>query len=200
MDTGENFVYWQATRGTGIRNHVYPEEPGAATNLWVMLRPLDVQPLDKKVALITLEDTRFLHCNIKTLNLLPAVLASEKAKRAGAHEAVFHRGGRVTECAHSNCHILKDGRFVTAPADNLILAGIARAHLIKACGALGIPVRETPYTVADMFEADEALISSAGSFALAARSLDGKAVGGKAPEILTKLQSYLWNEWLRETD
>ncbi|MDR1927969.1 MAG: aminotransferase class IV [Oscillospiraceae bacterium] len=199
MDGGENFVYWQATRGTGIRNHVFPEDD-VRPNLWIVIRPMQVQPLKKKVKLITLEDTRFLHCNIKTLNLLPSVMASEKAKQAGADETIFHRGGRVTECAHSNCHIIKDGVFITAPADHYILPGIARAHLIKACKAQGIPVDETAYTLEDVFSADEVLISSAGSFGLAAQSVDGKPVGGKAPELLAKLHKYLWDEFLEETD
>ncbi|MDR2525719.1 MAG: aminotransferase class IV [Oscillospiraceae bacterium] len=203
MDTGENFVYWQATRGTGIRNHVYPDAD-VQPNLWIVIRPVDVQPLDKKVKLITLEDTRFLHCNIKTLNLLPSCVASEKAKQAGADETVFWRpdakhGKRVTECAHSNCHIIKDGVFMTAPTDHLILPGIARAHLIKACKALDIPVDECEYSLEDVFAADEVLISSAGSFGLAASRIDGKPVGGKAPELLSKLHRYLWNEFLEET-
>ncbi len=199
MDTGENFVYWQATRGTGIRNHAYPEAE-VSSNLWIVIRPVGVQPLEKKVRLITVEDTRYLHCNIKTLNLLLNCVASEKAKQAGADEVIFHRGERVTECAHSNCHIIKDGVFITAPTDHLILPGIARAHLIKACKALNIPVDETIYTVADVFAADEVLISSAGSFGLVAESVDGKPVGGKAPEIIAKLHAYLWNEFITETE
>ncbi|MDR1464681.1 MAG: aminotransferase class IV [Oscillospiraceae bacterium] len=198
MDAGEMFVYWQATRGTGVRNHVFPDAE-IRPNLWIVLRPVEVQPLDKKVKLITMEDTRFLHCNIKTLNLLPSVMASEKAKQAGADETIFHRGDRVTECAHSNCHMIKDEVFITAPTDHYILPGIARAHLIKACKALNIPVDETVYTVAELMAADEVLISSAGSFGLAAESVDGKPVGGKAPELLAKLHGYLWNEFLEET-
>ncbi|MDR2647290.1 MAG: aminotransferase class IV [Oscillospiraceae bacterium] len=202
MDTGENFVYWQITRGTGIRNHVFPESD-VKPNLWIVIRPVDVQPLDKKLKLITLEDTRFLHCNIKTLNLLPSVIASQKAKQAGADESILYRRelgrDRVTECAHSNCHIIKDGVFITAPTDHLILPGIARAHLIKACKALNIPVDETPYTLDDVFAADEVLVSSAGSFGCAAYEVDGKPVGGKAPEILAKLHAYLMAEFLEET-
>jgi D-alanine transaminase len=199
MDTGENFVYWQATRGTGIRNHVYPDPAQVQPNLWIMIRPVDVVPLDTKVKLITMEDTRFLHCNIKTLNLLVSCMASERAAQAGADETIFHRGGRVTECAHSNCHIIKNGVFITAPTDHYILPGIARAHLIKACKALNIPVDETTYTLDELLAADEVLISSAGSFGLAAESVDGKPVGGKAPELLAKLHAYLWNEFLEET-
>ena len=198
MDTGENFVYWQVTRGTAIRNHVFPEN--AKTNLWITISHKDIVDTYKKVRLITMEDTRFFHCNIKTLNLIPSVIASEKAKQAGCDETIFHRGERVTECAHSNVHIIKDGVFRTAPTDNLILPGIARAHLIKACKKLGIPVSEEPYTLTELMNADEIIISSAGSLCLAAEEIDGKRVGGKAPEILKKLQDEVLYEFMEETN
>ena len=198
MDTGENFVYWQVTRGSGLRNHVFPEN--AKTNLWITISHRDIVDTYKKVKLITMEDTRFLHCNIKTLNLIPSVIASEKAKQAGCDETVFHRGDRVTECAHSNVHIIKDGVFITAPTDNLILPGIARAHLIKACKKLGIPVSETPFTVAELMDADEIIISSAGSLCLAAEEIDGKKAGGRAPELLRRLQDEVLREFMEETN
>ena len=199
VDTGENFVYWQATRGTGIRNHVFPTD-GSKANIWITVTPKSIVDTYKKVKLITMEDTRFLHCNIKTLNLLPAVMASEKAKQAGCDEVVFHRNGRVTECAHSNVHIIKNGVFITAPTDNLILPGIARRHLIKACGELGIPVEEREYFLAELLDADEILISSAGSLGLAAKELDGKEIGGKAPDLLKAIQDKVQEEFIRETD
>ena len=94
MDTGNLFVYYQVTRGTGIRNHVFTEGPG---NLWIALRPAEISDGTKPVRLITVEDTRFLHCNIKTLNLIPSCMASETAMQAGCQAAVFYRpGGRVT--------------------------------------------------------------------------------------------------------
>ena len=139
MDTGDLFVYVQVTRGTGPRNHVFTEGCG---NLWITLTPAGVLDGTVPLQLITVEDTRFFHCNVKTLNLLPSVLASEKARQAGCQEAIFYRpGGRVTECAHSNVHIIQDGMLRTAPTDNLILPGIARAHLIRMCKKLEIPAR-----------------------------------------------------------
>ena len=80
MDTGNLFVYYQLTRGTGIRNHVFTEGPG---NLWIMLKPAEISDGMKPIKLISTEDTRFFHCNIKTLNLIPSVMAAEKAKKAG---------------------------------------------------------------------------------------------------------------------
>ena len=198
MDSGECFVYWQATRGTAPRGHTYPD-PAQCANLWIMLRPVNVLPLDRKLKLITVEDTRYLHCNIKTLNLLLNCMAAEQAKRAGADEAVFHRSGRVTEGTSKNCHIIKDGVFITAPADHLILAGVARAHLLGACAALGIPTEIRPFTLEELFAADEVVMSSAGCFGLAAQCIDDKPVGGKAPEVLARLHEYLWDEFIAET-
>jgi D-alanine transaminase len=197
LDSPTQFVYWQMTRGTADRAHPFPEN--VKSNLWVMLRPLTMPDLSKKVSLITVEDERYFFCNIKTLNLLPNVLASEKAKRAGAYEAVFHRRGRVTECAHSNVHILKNGVFQTAPLDNLILPGIARAHLISHCGKLGIPVEEKAFSLTEMMEADEVMVSSASTFCMSADCIDGTGVGGKAAKLLAGIQASLIAEFREAT-
>ncbi|MCR3760169.1 D-amino acid aminotransferase [Clostridium felsineum] len=199
VDDDEQFVYWQVTRGTGMRNHAFPSEDVKA-NLWIILKPLKIKDMSKKLKLITLEDTRFLHCNIKTLNLLPSVIAAQKTEEAGCQEAVFHRGDRVTECAHSNVSIIKDGILKTAPTDNLILPGIARAHLIKMCKRFEIPVNETAFTLKELMEADEVIVTSSGQFCMATSEIDGKPVGGKAPEIIKKLQEGLLNEFLEETN
>lgn len=197
MDTGDLFVYFQVTRGTGMRNHVYTEGPG---NLWITLKPAGIDEGLKPIKLITTEDTRFFHCNIKTLNLIPSCVASEKAKKAGAQESVFYRpGGRVTECAHSNVHIIRDGKFVTAPTDNLILPGIARAHLIKACKKLGIEVNETPYNLEDLFRAEEVIVSSSSNPCLHADEIDGRPVGGKNPELLEMIRNEVVTELLEAT-
>jgi len=197
MDDGNQFVYFQVTRGTAMRNHAFPDE--GKSNLWITLTPRNIMDTYKKVRLVTMEDKRFLYCNIKTINLLPAVLAAQKAKEAGCDETVLHRNGRVTECAHSNVHIIKDGIFRTAPTDEYILPGIARAHLIAACKRLHVPVDETPFTVDEMMDADEVIVTSSGSLALAAYQIDGKPVGGKATPLLTMLQNEVTQEFIRET-
>lgn len=198
MDTGENFVYFQATRGSSsIRNHVFPNETKA--NIWINIYHKEILDLTKRIQLITMEDTRFLHCNIKTLNLIPAVIASQRAKEAGCFESVFHRNGRVTECAHSNVHIIKNGVLITAPTDNLILPGIARKHIIEACKKMNIAVKEEPFNLEQLFDADEVLVSSAGALCLSADQIDGKAVGGKAPELVSKLQNMLLQDFIDQT-
>lgn len=181
-----HFVYWQVTRGVEPRNHVYaPDTPG---KIWVMIRPNRLNDPSLPIKLITLEDTRYFHCNIKTLNLLPSVVASQKAKEAGAMETVLHRGETVTECAHSNVSILKDGVFISHPNDNLILRGISKTHMIAACYRLGIQVMERTFTLAELMDADEVIVTSASNFCLHACEIDGVAVGGKDPEHLKAIQ------------
>lgn len=201
MDSGNLFVYYQLTRGRGSavkRSHTY--EQGAPGKLWITLTPAEISDGKTPIRLVTTEDTRFLHCNIKTLNLIPSVMASQKAKDAGCQEAVFYRPGNiVTECAHSNVHILKDGTLRTHPADHLILGGIARIHLIRACEALGIPVREEAFSLDELFTADEVIVTSSSNLCLHADEIDKKAVGGRAPELLEKIRSYLIGEFLEAT-
>ncbi len=198
MDTDENFVYFQATRGNSpIREHVFPKPCKA--NIWINIFHKQICDVYKKVQVITMEDTRFFHCNIKTLNLIPSVIASQKAKEKNCDEVIFHRNGRITECAHSNVHILKNGFFITAPLDNLILPGIARKHLIKACKKLKIPVYEKAYNIEQLLTADEIIISSAGQLCTSVEKIDGKLVGNKAPILLKALQDEVYHEFIEKT-
>lgn len=186
VDSPDAMIYWQATRGTAPRAHVFPEKE-VKPNLMAYIKPYKIINFRKQVRLITEDDTRFFHCNIKTLNLIPNVMASQKAAEADCYEAVFHRGPRVTECAHSNISIIKDGVFRTAPLDNLILPGISRKHLLEICHELNIPTDETPFTVEELRAADEVLVSSSTSLFAVGAELDGKPVGGKAPELLNRI-------------
>ena len=181
------FVYWQVTRGVGMRNHPYS---GAATgpSLWAWVRPNTMRDVYGAYRCITMEDTRFLHCNIKTINLLPAVIANQRAVEAGCDETIFHRGDRVTECSHSNVHILKDGVLHTAPCDNLILPGIARKHILEICGEQGIPVVEAPFTVDELMAADEVFFSSSSAVTCRVREIDGKPVGMRDEATFAKIR------------
>ena len=196
VEGNELFVYWQATRGTGRRNHAFSSGP---SNLLIMIKPFTIPDLSKKVTLITMEDVRFLICNIKTINLIPNIIAAQRAQEAGCQETVFHRGEIVTECSHSNVHIIKNGTFITHQADRLILRGIARSRLALACDRLGIPVEEREFTLGELFDADEVLTSSTTTFALAASEIDGKSAGGKAPELLKKIQNEVMRDFSEQT-
>ena len=199
VDDGEQLVYWQISRGTGMRSHAPLEKTKA--NIWVTIRPMKLRNSYEPMRLITAEDTRFFHCNMKTLNLIPTVMASIEAQSRGAEEAVFHRGERVTECAHSNLVIIRDdGAVQTAPADNLILAGIARHHLLETCKKLGIPAYEEPFTVEDMMAAAEIMVVSSGTLCRPAFEIDGKPVGGRRPDVLNLLRDALHADFYRATE
>ena len=184
VDTG--LLYWQTSRGSGLRNHLFPED--SQPNLLIFTAPYGLTPFDAEFKLISREDTRFLHCNIKTLNLLPSVIASQRAKEAGCQEVVFHRGERVTECGHSNILILKDGVLHSAPRDNLILPGITLKHLLELAKENGIPTVEEPFTMDELRNADEVIVSSSSCLGIRAVELDGQPVGGKDLATLKTLQ------------
>jgi len=198
LDCGNLWVYFQLSRGTALRSHEFPAD--AASNLWIMLKPAEIKDTYRPMRCITMEDTRFHYCNLKTINLLPNVLATQATVEAGVDECILHRGETVTECAHSNLSILKNGTLYTHPASELILAGTGRAHLILACKQFGIPVVEQAFTLDEMMEADEVLITSASALCMKVVEIDGKAVGGKATYTVKQLQDYLLKDFLMKTN
>ena len=189
VDSGDQFVYMQVTRGSGLRGHIYAEDIKA--NLWITLTPSTVADTYKPIDVITYEDKRFHYCNVKTLNLIPSCLAATAADRAGCAEAIFHRGDIVTECAHSNVSIFKDGKVITHPLNDEILPGTARLRLLAFAEKLGYATEERDYTLDELMNADEIIVHSTGSFCIPVKTVDGKAVGGKAPEMLKNIQDAL---------
>ena len=178
LDSPDQLVYFQVTRGTDMRRHTYIE--GMRGNIWVSLTHGLPKDIHQKIGAITAPDTRWNHCNIKCLNLVPNVMYAQKAKNVGAYETILHRNGRVTECSHSNVHIINQrGDLQTHPADELVLDGIAKRHLIRACGELGINVLEKPFSLDEMMNAKEILTSSSTAFCYICERIDGEAVGGK---------------------
>lgn len=118
-------VYMQVTRGAARRNHVFPgEEIQPVLTAYTNEVPRPDLALEDGVHAITAEDIRWLRCDIKSLNLLPNLLAKQEALEKGCQEAILHRDGVVTEGSSSNVFIVKDGVIQTHPATNLILNGI----------------------------------------------------------------------------
>ena len=199
VDSPDQLVYWQLTRGTHPRAHTYPND--IAGNLWVMLREEKVKDISRPIQAITAKDIRAEMCHVKSLNLIPSVLFSQRAMRAGVYETVLYRdGGRVTECSHSNIHIINSrGAFQTAPADSYILAGIARSHLIDACNTLGIDVKISPFTVNELMTAQEIIISSSTAPCFSCNEIDGVAVGGKSPDKVSALRDFVTSDFITKT-
>lgn len=191
VDDGDQFVYMQVTRGSGLREHIYCHGEQSTPNLWITLTPCKVSDTYKPIDVITYEDKRFEYCNVKTLNLIPSCLAATAANRADCSEAIFHRGEIVTECAHSNVSVFKNNTVITHPLDDKVLPGTARIRLLEFAQRLGYKTEEREYTLDELLNADEIVMHSTGSFCISVKTVDGKPVGGKAPEMLKNIQDAL---------
>src|SRR5262250_240843 len=179
-------VYLQVTRGVARRDHAFPA-PGTAPSIVVTARSHDNTKAENiaadGIAIITLADNRWARPDIKSISLLPNVLAKQTARDAGAREAWFiDAQGFVTEGASSNAWIVTaDGEVVTRPADNSILSGISRAVVLDAIAARGLPFIERPFTVTEAKAAREAFITAASQIVQPVTSIDGKPVGDGRP-------------------
>ncbi|WP_029558538.1 D-amino-acid transaminase [Xanthobacter sp. 91] len=184
-------VYLQVSRGVARRDHAFPA-PDTAPSIVVTARRTDREAQEalarKGVAVITVPENRWPRVDIKSVSLLPNVLAKQLAKEAGAREAWFvDADGYVTEGASTNAWIVTAGRtIVTRPADSGILRGITRTVAFEVAANLGYTVEERPFTVAEAHAADEAFISAATTVIMPVVMIDGTAVGSGVPGPVAK--------------
>ena len=182
-------VYLQITRGVARRDHAFPPA-GTAPSLVVTARNLDLANAEKLaadgVAVITMPDNRWERVDIKSVSLLPNVLAKQAAREQGAREAWFvDREGRVTEGSSSNAWIVtRDGKLVTRHADHAILKGITRAVVVDAAAAQGLMLEERAFTVEEAQSAREAFLTSASQIVIPVVQIDGRPVGNGAPGLV----------------
>jgi D-alanine transaminase len=188
---GNGIVYLQISRGVARRDHAFPPS-GIAPAVVVTARSLDSAGneamAEKGVAVVTVPDNRWGRPDIKSIALLPNVLAKQTAREQGAREAWFvDRDGLVTEGSSSNAWIVTgEGKLVTRAADSAILRGITRDVLIGAISAQGLTVEERPFTVAEALAAREAFLTSATQIVMPVVKIDGKAVGDGKPGPLSR--------------
>lgn len=185
------FIYFQMSRALKNRCH---SSIGSKPTLLITIDPIKIEK-NKPLKLITVADKRYGFCDIKTINLLPAVLASTKAENEGCDEAIFVKGKYVTECAKSNIAIIKQGRLVTHPKNSKILPGIAREHLLSCCEQLGIPFIERPFTVNEMLSADEILVTSTTKLCKKVSEINHKKVGGGDANLSNKLIDLMFSKF-----
>jgi len=186
----DGYIYLQITRGSAARIHTFPEniEPNIYAYLENKARNLD--GIQNGVKTITLPDERWENCYIKSLNLLPNVLAKQTALENGCYEAILHLDGRVTECGSSNVFLVKDGKIYTHPATNRILKGCVRMAIERFAADLDIPFIEEAFTVDDISDADELFLTSSLSEVLPIIEVDQKPIAdGKPGDISRKLQT-----------
>jgi D-alanine transaminase len=186
----EGIVYVQVTRGVAPRDFPFPDGNTRPT-LVVTSRSFDRAKLEKQaeqgIAVVTVPDIRWERVDIKTVALLPNVLAKQAARDKGAREAwLVDAKGRITEGASSNAWIVtRDGVLVTRPLDTGILPGITRSVVMDELKAQGLKVEERPFTVEEAYAAREAFVTSASQIVMPVVSIDGRPVGNGAPGLIT---------------
>jgi len=179
-------VYLQVTRGRAKRDHVFPS-PEVRASLIVTAKAMNPAVNAAKYAAgikaVTVADNRWGRVDIKTVGLLPNVLARQQAKDAGAQEAIFvDADGNVTEGGATNLWIVdRAGKLATRPADHAILRGVTRTTLLDVAKKLGIDVEERRFSVADMLEAREVFITGATTICLPVVSIDGQTIANGHP-------------------
>ena len=182
-------VYLQITRGVSRRDHAFPPA-GTAPAIVVTARNLDLTGAEKMaadgVAVISVPENRWERVDIKSVSLLPNVLAKQAAREQGAREAWFVDGnGRVTEGSSSNAWIVtRDGKVVTRQSDHAILRGITRTVLLDVIAAQQLTLEERPFTLEEAYGAREAFVTSASQLVMPVIRIDGRPVGNGAPGLV----------------
>ncbi|MBM7648251.1 D-alanine transaminase [Bacillus ectoiniformans] len=181
-------VYLQVTRGIAPRNHLFPTCPSSLSVIVKPPRHLPEKARTEGVKVHLTEDLRWKKCYIKSLNLLPNTLAKQEAYENGCFEAILVRDGYITEGSSSNFFLVKNGELVTTPLSDSILHGITRLAVKQIAETDGIPFVEKHLTPDDLFEADEAFVTSTGVEVAPITTADGHTIGsGQAGPISKKL-------------
>lgn len=178
----DQMVYIQVTRGVARRMHAFPAE--VTPTVLIMTNPMSLpsaSAVAKGVPCVTMEDRRWLNCQIKSTSLLGNVLAAQHAAEHGVTEAIQFRDGWLTEASSSNVWVVSKGRVSAPPKDNLILEGIRYGLMEELCAALDISLEARRISRDEVFGADEVLLSSASKELLPVVSLDGQAIGSGTP-------------------
>jgi D-alanine transaminase len=180
-------VYLQITRGVYQRMHSFPAEDIAPTvYICAYERKPSVNDLKRGVKAITRPDIRWLHCDIKSVSLLPNTLLFQEANEENAAECIFIKDGVVTEASHSNVLGIKTNVVFTHPDCNLILSGITKKVVFKICKELGIYIKESPIREKDIYELDELFIAGTGNDIMPVVQVNNKVISNGIPGKVTR--------------
>jgi D-alanine transaminase len=186
-------VYWQVTRGSAPRSHDYNDTITPTVFAVATAEPaLDAAAPAPGIEAILQEDIRWHLCSIKSLMLLPNVLATHRARAAGAQEAILHRGDVVTEGAATSVIAIRDSAIWTHPADQWILGSITRSNVLRLAENAGINICERVYSVDDLMSADEVLVCGTTRHVSAVVKIDGQMIGkGEVGPMANRLHRLL---------
>jgi D-alanine transaminase len=185
----DGLVYLQVTRGVWPRDFIFPPtdtRPSVVVTARSLNRDRQEATADQGIAVVTVSDNRWDRVDIKSVALLPNVLAKQAARDAGAKEAWFvDRTGMVTEGGSSNAWIVtRDGTLVTRPAEHGILRGITRTVILDIVAAQDLAFEERAFSVEEAYAAREAFVTSASQIVMPVVSIDGRPVGNGAPGLV----------------
>ena len=183
----EGIVYIQVSRGEGQRTHFYPDNmrPTALAYSRHFVFP-DAAKKERGIHVITTPDLRWKQCNVKSVNLLANSLAKKKAQRAGAHEALLVGEGIVREGASASFFVVRRGNLITHPLDEHILPGVVRDRVIGLALTAKIRVDERPLRERELFDLDEAFITSTTMGVMPVTEIDGRVIGNSRRGELTE--------------
>lgn len=187
-DIPEAEIYMHLTRGIAPRQHAFPSgsEPVLVITI-SQVRKIDPSIRSQGIKAITLPDDRWAHCDIKSLNLLPNILAKQTAREKGAYEAIFIRSdGKVSEGSSSNVFALIANTLVTPLADEHILNGVTRRLCLELAGKKGFLVQERNMDLSELLEAKEIFITSTTMEIIPLINLNGKSISDEKPGSVTK--------------
>jgi len=180
-------VYIQVTRGVAPREHLFPETTRPTSVMTFReMADLPAQLNQQGVSVITLPDLRWARCSVKSLNLLPNILAKQQANEAGAFEALLIKDGMVTEGTSSNVILVKDEAFLTPALNEQLLAGVTRQAVLELARNDGKVVEERPVKEEELKQADELFLIGTTIEVLPITKLNGVSVGNGAPGEVTK--------------
>ena len=180
-------VYIQVTRGVAPRDHALasPVKPTVVMTVRVMAPPAPIL-YDKGANVVTVPDIRWGRCDIKSICLLANVLAKQQARDVGAFEALFVRDGSVLEGATSNVLVVRGYTLVTPPEGPLLLSGVTRKVVLGLARQAGVAVKEQPVAEADLYAADEVLLTGTTIEVLPVARVNGRPIGAGAPGPTTR--------------
>lgn len=182
-------VYLQVTRGISPRQHLFPEVPASTTMTIRPARTISESYRTNGASAILMDDERWANCYIKSLNLLPNILAKQAASSAKCFEAILVKDGYVTEGSSTNVFVVKDSIVYTTPLSKKILHGVTRSAVLALAKELDIQVREEHMTPEFLKAGDGAFITSTTAEIMPICTVDGKQIGRGKPEPITvKLQ------------
>jgi D-alanine transaminase len=194
-------VYLQVTRGTAPRNHVFPD-PAVPPTVYAWARAFSRpsrETWEQGFAAIRVPDRRWARADLKTVQLLPNVMAQQEAREAGATDALFVRDGLALEGGQTNLFVVANGTLLTHPASNQILHGISRAAVLEVAEELGLPTEIRPIPDSDLSFATEIFFTGTTAEVRPTVRLDGRPVGdGRVGPVARKLYAGFQEKVARE--